>query len=143
MKREGKAEVNGRLPEWIPGLRVVLLLAGGVARHHHAPEAEGLDRLEVGDAFGRRTERCLAGTEQACRLRGTVGGDPAVVGVEAGLLVVAVAVVADLHADSWVDDLGAHAIALLVGHSRFRVPAGPVKVAEAHAHYPYLLGRLA
>ncbi len=60
-------------------------------------------------------------------------GDPAVVGVEAGLLVVEVRVVAEHHADGRVDDLGGDAVAILVGEARVGIPAAAVQVLEAHA----------
>ena len=50
-------------------------------------------------------------------------GDPAVVRLEAGLLVVEVVVVAEHHADGRVDDLGGDAVAVLVGHAAPRDPS--------------------
>ena len=49
-------------------------------------------------------------------------GDPAVVGLEARVLVVEVGVVAEQHADRRVDHLGAHAVAVLVGRGAPRDP---------------------
>ena len=70
-------------------------------------------------------------------------GDPAVVGLEARLLEVAVAVVAEHHPDGRVDHLGGHAVGGLVGEAGRRVPAATVEVLEPVAGLPDLLGRLA
>ena len=71
-------------------------------------------------------------------------GDPAVVGVEAGLLVVDVGVVAEHHADRRVDDLGGDAVAVLVGAAG---PPGPSRRGagprSATPSTRDLLGRLA
>jgi len=87
--------------------------------------------------------RGLADAEQAFGVRGAVAGEPAVVRVAAGLLVVEVAVVADRHPDRRVDHLGGDAVAGLVGDARFGVPAAAVEVLEARAHQADLLRRLA
>ena len=76
-------------------------------------------------------------------MRGAVFGDPEVVGVEAGLLVVEVLVIAQHHADGGIEDLGRHAVALLIGEPRVGVPAAAVHVLERHAVRADLLGRLA
>ena len=81
--------------------------------------------------------------EQPLRRERAVLGDPAVVGLEAGVLEVDVAVVAQHHADRRVDDLGGHAVAVLVGEAGRRVPAAAVQVLELVAGLADLLGRLA
>jgi hypothetical protein len=50
-------------------------------------------------------------------------------------------VVAEQHAHRRVEDLRGHAVALLVGHPRVRVPAAAVQVLEAGAERPQLLRR--
>src|SRR5260221_13710420 len=72
-----------------------------------------------------------------------VAGEPAVVRVEAGLLVVGVAVVAQHHADARVDDLSGHAVAVLGGHAGLWVPAAAVQVVEPRAQQLDLLRLLA
>ena len=71
--------------------------------------------LEVGDALLGRAHRGLADAEQPVGVGAAVLGDPAVVGVHAGVLVVEVLVVAEHHADRRVDDLAGHAVAVLLG----------------------------
>ena len=57
-------------------------------------------------------------------------GDPLVVRVEARVLVVAVGVVAEDHADRRVDDLGDHAVGVLVVQAGLGIPAAAVQVLE-------------
>ena len=45
--------------------------------------------------------------------------------------------------DGRVDDLAAHAVAVLVGQAGVGVPAAPVQLVEVHAQHGDLLGRLA
>ncbi len=56
--------------------------------------------------------------------------DPEVIGIKTGLFVVGVRMVAENHADAGVDDLGRHAVAILIGHPRFGVPRAAMKLAE-------------
>ena len=81
--------------------------------------------------------------EQPVRMRGAVLGDPLVVGVEARVLEVEVGMVAEHHADGRVEDLGRHAVALLIGEPRLGIPAAAVHVLEAGAEHRQLLGALA
>jgi hypothetical protein len=99
--------------------------------------------LEVGDALVGSAHRGLAGPEQAIRMRGAILRDPQVVGVHAGVLVVEVLVIAEDHSDRRVDDLTAHAVAILVGDARVRVPTAAVEFLELHAEDRDLLGLLA
>ena len=140
MERQRQLERDGGLPERIVG-RVVVVLLAGIARHHHAAKAHRLDALEVVDAFLDGAHRGLAEPDQAVRRMGAVGLEPAVVGVEAGLLVVEVGMVADQHADRRIDDLGGHAVLVLVGKPRRGIPAAAVQVLEFRAPYADVLGR--
>src|SRR6185436_19684532 len=106
-------------------------------------QPHALDPLEVLDALARRAHRGLTDAEEPLAVRRAVFGDPAVVGVEAGLPVVEVAVVADGHADRRVEDLGGDAVALLVGEARLGIPAAAMEVLEARVEEADLLGRLA
>ena len=141
-KLSGEAERDGFLVERVVH-RVVIVGDRGIARHHHAAQAELLDRVQVGDAGLDRTHRRLPDAEQPVRVGRAVLGDPQVVGVEAGLLVLEVGMVAEHHADGRVEDLRAHAVALLVGQAGLGVPAAAVQVLEAGAEHRELLGLLA
>src|SRR5581483_9506062 len=121
----------------------VVVLDGGDARQHHAAQAQVAYALQVFDALLGRAHRRLPGAEKPVRMGRAVLRHPAVVGVEAGLLVVEVLVVAELHADRRVDDLGGDAVAFLVGEAGLRVPAAAVQVLELHAHHADLLRGLA
>ena len=57
--------------------------------------------------------------------------DPLVVGVEAGLLVVDVGVVAQEHPDRRVEHLGLDAVAVLLGQPGHRIPAARVQLVPA------------
>ncbi len=137
---ERHLERDRRLPERIEGWIVVVLLAG-IARHHHAAKAHRLDAFEILDALLDRAHRRLAEPDQAVRRMGAVGLEPAVVGVEAGLLVVEVGMVADQHADGGIDDLGRHAVLVLVGQPRRGIPAAAVQILEFRAADADVLGR--
>src|SRR5690242_6212704 len=102
-----------------------------MARHHHAPEARRLDRLEVANALLRRPHGGLSDAEEAVRMRAAVLRDPAVVRVAAGLLVVEVAVVADRHPDRRVENLGVDAVPFLIGEPRLGIPAAAMELLEA------------
>jgi hypothetical protein len=71
--------------------------------------------------------------------------DPKIVSVEAGFLVIGVGVVAQHHSDARVDDLRVDAIAVLVCHSRLRIPTAALQIGEFHGRRGtrQLLGRLA
>ena len=140
VERQRQLERDGGLPERIVG-RVVVVLLAGIARHHHAAKAHRLDALEVVDAFLDGAHGGLPAADQAVRRMGAVGLEPAVVGVEAGLLVVEVGMVADQHADRGIDDLGGHAVLVLVGEPRRGIPAAAVQILEFRAPYADVLGR--
>ena len=106
-------------------------------------QAERADGLEVLDALLGRAHGRLAAAEQPLRVGGAVLRQPAVVGVEAGLLEVEVPVVADGHTNGGIEDLRCHPVALLIGHARVGVPAAPVEVFELHPRQAQLLRRLA
>ena len=69
--------------------------------------------------------------------------EPQVVGVEAGLLVVEVGMIAEHHADGRIDDFRRDAVALLVGHARLGIPSAAMQVLELDAEHGELLGALA
>ena len=140
MERQRQFERDRRLPERIEG-RVVIVLLAGIARHHHALETHCLDRLEVGDAFLDRADRGLAQAHEAPGVMAAILLEPAVVGVEAGLFVVEVGVIADQHADGRIDQFGADAVAILVGQPHFRVPSALVQIVEPGAADPDVFRR--
>src|ERR1700687_2436758 len=76
-------------------------------------------------------------------MRGAVLADPQVVRVEAGLLVIEVAMVAEDHPDRRVDDLGGDAVAILVGHARVGIPTTAMHLLALCANRLELLGVLA
>ncbi len=76
-------------------------------------------------------------------MRRAVLGDPEVVGVEAGLLVVEVAMVAEHHADVGIDDFGGDAVAILVGHPRVGIPSAAMHLVELRAYRSQLARILA
>mgnify|MGYP003693939609 CR=1 FL=1 len=128
--RRAASRARPRLPrtDRRPGRRS--RFSAGLPRHHHALEAHRLDALEVGDALLRPS----ASRSGPCRpsrsgSMAAIALEPAVVGVEAGLLVVEVGMVADHHADRRIDDLGSDAVPVLVGQPRLWGPsrrdAGP------------------
>ena len=103
------------------------------AGQHHAAQPERLDRLEIGDALGRRAQRGLAHADEAIGRRRAELGDPMVVRVEARVLVVDVGVVAEQHAHRRIDHLGRDAVEILVGEAGDRVPAAAPEILEALA----------
>jgi hypothetical protein len=133
VEAERQAEVDRRFPELVERGGVVVGLAPRQAGHHHAAQAGRFDRLHVGDALFRRTHRGLPDAEQALGRERAVLGDPAVVGLEARVLVVGVAVVAQDHADGGIDDLGGHAVTQLIGEARRGIPAAAVEIGEVIA----------
>ena len=56
--------------------------------------------------------------------------EPAVVGIEAGLLVVLIRMIAEHHAHSRIDDFGAHTVAVLVSQPGCRIPAAAMEILE-------------
>ena len=141
-KLRRQREIDRRLVEGrVDG--VVVVRHGRVPGQHHAAQSEGLDAAKILDAFLRRAERRLADAQEAVRMCAAVLREPEVVGVEAGVLVVEVGVVAEHHADRRVDDLGRHAVAVLVGQPRVRIPAPAVHVLEPRPEHGQLGGILA
>ena len=106
-----------------------------VPRHHHAAQAERLDALQIADPVVDRAHRGLADAEQTVRMRRGVLADPAVVGREARVLEVEVRMVAQHHADRRVQDLRGHAVAILIGQPRVRIPAAPMEILEPDAEH--------
>ena len=142
VERQGQGEVGRRLVEGIVD-GIVIVAHRRVAGHHHAPEAEGPDLAQVLDALLHRAHGRLPDADEPVRMRRAVLGDPPVVGVEAGLLVVEVGMVAEHHADGGVEHLRAHPVHVLVGEARVGVPAAPVHVLESGPEHPERLGGLA
>src|SRR5262245_3798091 len=132
VEREREAEVDGRLPERVVH-RVVVVLVLRHPGHHHAAQPQLADPLEIGDRLGDAAHRRLSDPEQTLGVAARVLRDPQVVGVEAGLLVGEVPVVAEHHADGRVEDLAGHSVALLVGEPRVRIPAAAVHLVELGA----------
>jgi hypothetical protein len=75
-------------------------------------------------------------------MRRGVLADPRVVGREARVLEVEVRMVAQHHADGRVQDLRRHAIAILIGQPRVRIPAAAMELLEPGAEHGQLLGTL-
>src|SRR5208337_1006728 len=118
--------------------RTVVVLERGVAGHHDALEPEFFHLAEIRDSFLNGTHCSLPASYQPVGMRGAVLAYPQVVGVEAGLLVVEVAMVAEHHADGWVDDFGGDAVPILVGHARVGIPSAPMHLFELRAYRPQL-----
>jgi hypothetical protein len=59
------------------------------------------------------------------------------------VLEVEVRMVAQHHADRRVQDLRGHAVAILIGEPRVRIPAAPMEILEPDAEHGQLLGTLA
>jgi hypothetical protein len=76
-------------------------------------------------------------------MRRAILGDPQVVGVEAGLLVVVILMIAEQHANRGVDHFGVDAVALLVGHASFWIPSATMQVLELRAEHLQVFGILA
>src|SRR5215470_12379220 len=70
-----------------------------IARHHHALEPQLLDLAQVLDSLLRRAHRSLATPDEPGRIVRAIFGDPEIVSVEAGFLVVVVLMVAEQHPD--------------------------------------------
>src|ERR1700693_2711489 len=77
--------------------RTVVVLERRVTGHHDALEPELLHLAQILDSFLDGTHRGLTGANQSVRMRGAVLAYPEVVSVEAGLLVIEVAMVAQHH----------------------------------------------
>src|ERR1700691_3704547 len=92
--------------------RTVVILERGVAGHHDALEPEILHLAQIRDSFVDRAHRSLPRANQPCWMCGAVLADPKIVGVEACLLVVEVAMVAENHTDRWVDNFGGDTVAI-------------------------------
>ncbi len=73
-------------------------------------------------------------------MRVAIFSDPQVVGVEAGFLVVEVAMVTQHHPDGGIDDLGGDAVAILVGHPRVGIPSAAMHLLEFAATDFEILG---
>src|SRR5258708_3430533 len=123
--------------------RTLVVLERGVARHHDALEPEIFHLAQIRDAFLDRTHRSLSGSYQTIRVRGAVLAYPQVVGVEASLLVIEVAMVAEHHADGGIDDFGGDAVAILVGHPRIGIPSAAMHFLDLRADSPQLARILA
>src|SRR5271156_2218991 len=135
-------EIDGRLIERRVD-RTVVVLERGITGHHDALESEVLHLAEIFDAFLDRTHRGLAGAYQSVGMRGAVLAYPKVIGIEAGLLVVEVAMVAENHADGRVDDFGGDAVAILVRHARVGIPSALMQLLELRAGGPEIFRVLA
>ena len=129
VERRREAELDDRVPELVVH-RVVVVGDAGIAGQHHAAHPLRLDRLEVGDGVVGGAHRGLPEANEPVGCVRAELGDPLVVRVEARLLVVPVRVVAQDHADRRVDDLGGHAVAVLVVEPRLGIPAAAVQVLE-------------
>ena len=127
VERQRQADVERGLPEGVVD-RVVVVGDLWDPGHHHPAQPQGGDGLELGDALLGRPHGRLPQPDQPVRCMPRIGGDPAVVGVETGLLVVPVGVVAQQHPDRWVEDLGTHAVAVLLVEAHDRVPAAGVQL---------------
>src|ERR1700722_10049136 len=123
--------------------RTVVILERGVTRHHDALEPELFHLAQIRDSFLDRAHRRLPGSYQSIRMRGAVLAYPQVVSVEACLLVVEVAMVAEDHADGGIDNLGGDAVAILVGHPRVGIPSALMHLLELRAECSQLARVLA
>ena len=139
VEAERQLQRNSRLPERVERGIVVVLLAG-IARHHDAAKTHRLDALEILDAFLDRADAGLAHADQALRIVRDVGLQPAIVGVEARLLVVEVGMIAEQHADAGIDHLGGNAVLVLVGEPLGRIPAAAMQIVEPGAADADVLG---
>src|ERR1700693_4635512 len=110
--------------------RTVVILERGVTGHHDALEPELLHLAQIRDSFVDRSHRSLPGPYQSIGMRGAVLAYPEVVSVEACLLVVEVAMVAEDHTDGGVDHLSGDPVAILVGHARIRIPSALMQLIE-------------
>ena len=127
VEADRQSEVGRALPKRVVAL-VVVVLDVRVPRQHDADEPEARDFLELLDSLLDAADRGDPDTEQPVARRIAEDGQPAVVGVEAGLLVVDVPVQAEHHADARVDDLGVDAVPVLGGQPLSRVPAAGLEV---------------
>src|SRR5271156_4017124 len=98
--------------------RTVVVLERGITGHHDALESQLFHLAQVRDAFLDRAHRTLSGSYQTIGMRRAVLTYPEVVSIEACLLVVEVAMVAEDHADRRVDHFGGDAVAILIRHAR-------------------------
>jgi hypothetical protein len=117
---------------------IVVVGHRGIARHHDASQSQRLDAPKVGDAVRHRAHRGLAHADEAIGVRATELGDPEVIGVEAGLLVVEVGVIADHHPYGGIDDLRRDPVAVLIGEAGVGIPAAAVQLLEADAPHGQL-----
>src|ERR1700722_16372292 len=85
--------------------RTVVVLEGGVTGHPAPLQAEILHLAQIRDSPLDRSHRSLTGSYQTIGMRGAVLAYPQVVSVEACLLVVEVAMVAEDHTDGGVNHL--------------------------------------
>ena len=137
-----QAEVDGRLVERrVDG--IVVVCDGRIARHHHAAEPERLHLAQVLDALLHRPHRGLPDADEAVGVRSAVLRDPAVIGVEACVLVVEIRVIAEHHPDGRIEDLGADPVHVLLAEPRLGIEAARVHVLHPGAEHPELLGGLA
>src|SRR6202050_1636146 len=123
--------------------RTVVVFERRVTRHHDALKPELLHLAQIRDSFLDRAHRSLPGPYQPVGMRGAVLAYPEVVGVEAGLLVVKVAMVAEDHADGRVDHFGGDAVAILIGHARVGIPSAAMHFRKLCAYRPQLARILA
>ena len=142
VKGQRQAEVDGRLVERrVDG--IVVVRDGGIARHHHAAEPQPLHLAQVLDALLHRPHRGLPDADEPVGVRRAVLRDPAVVGVEARVLVVEVRVIAEHHPDGRIEDLRADPVHVLLAEPRLGIEAARVHVLHPGAEHPELLGGLA
>src|ERR1700685_3615332 len=123
--------------------RTVVILERRVSWHHDALEPELLHLAQIRDSFLDRSHRSLPRPDQTVGMRGAVLAYPEVVGVEAGLLVIEVAMVAEDHADRRIDHFGGDAIAILIGHARVGIPSAAMHLRKLRADRPQLARVLA
>src|ERR1700719_877842 len=114
--------------------RTVVVLERGVAGHHDALEPELFHLAQIFDPFLDRSHRSLPCPYQSIGMRGAVLAYPQIVSVEACLLVVEVAMVAEHHADGRVDHFGGDSVAILFGQGSFRIPSALMHLFELCAY---------